>query len=94
MKPPIEPKHVSLAALIIAATSGIGSAELPVSHDHPAIPPGLRPGDSFQLLFVTSATTNRDSGGGEDHFDISHWNSFVDGAATASTVPDIQPTTP
>ncbi len=62
-----------------------------VEHDSPLIPPDLGPGDSFHLVFPTSGRTRRDSGDGEDNFPISHWNTFVNDQAAASTVSALQP---
>ena len=42
------------------------------------VPPGLEPGDSFRLLFVTSATMTAESS------DIADYNAFVQNAASAN----------
>jgi len=44
------------------------------------VPVGLAPGDSYQLAFVTSATTNATSS------DINSYNSFVQAAADAAGI--------
>ncbi len=77
-------------AVLVSFSSAV--AEFGVEYDNPLIPPDLGPGDSFQLVFATSNTTNRDSGDGEDSHPISHWNTFVNNAASSSTVSEIQPT--
>ena len=82
----------AFAALALAGTSATTLADYIVQYDNPLIPVGLRPGDSFHLVFATSNTTNRDSGGGADNFPISQWNTFVDNAAAASTITAIKPT--
>ena len=81
--------RVAVAVLVSCSSA---AAQFTVEHDNPLIPPGLEPGDSFHLVFATDERTNRDSGGGEDNYPISHWNNFVNTAATNSTVSEIQPT--
>ena len=95
MKTVSRPRFAPIACLALVATiaaTATAAAEHLVQYDNPLIPPGLGPGDSFHLVFATSNTTNRNSGGGEDNYPISHWNTFVSNAAAASTVPEIQPT--
>ena len=82
----------ALAGLALALVPALAPAQYTIAFDDPLIPVGLRPGDSFHLVFATSNTTNRNSGDGEDNFPISHWNTFVSNSAAASTVPEIQPT--
>jgi len=77
--------------LVLAAAYPAASAGHFVDYDNPLIPIGLRPGDSFHLVFATSGTTNRDAGDGADTFPISHWNTFVNNQAAASTITAIQP---
>lgn len=84
-------KIPSFTALALAVACSAACAEHFVQHDSPLIPPGLGPGDSFHLVFATQGRTNRDGGGGEDNFPISHWNAFVTKEAAASTVTALQP---
>ena len=49
-----------------------------VAADSPLVPTGLRPGDSFRLLFVTSTTTAATAA------DIAHYNAFVQARAAAN----------
>ena len=58
-----------------AAESTQASAGQTVAADWEHIPDGVGPGDSFRLLFVTSATTNASSA------DIADYNAFVQSAA-------------
>jgi alpha-galactosidase len=94
MKTPsvLRPGLASLAALFVGFTPTASLADLLVAYDNPLIPTGLRPGDSFHLVFATSNTTNRDSGGGADNHPISDWNTFVDNAAAATTITAFKPT--
>ena len=81
-------------ALAIAMSPTVSSADYIIAFDHPLVPESVEPGETFQLVFATSNRTNRNSGGEEDpkdDFPISHWNTFVNDAATASTVSGIQP---
>ncbi len=50
-----------------------------VSADSPLVPAGIGPGDSFRLLFVTSATTTATS------TDIADYNAFVQDRAATTT---------
>ena len=79
-------------AVMLLVPCAASMAQHVVQYDNPLIPPDLGPGDSFHLVFATDNRTNRDSGDGEDHYPISHWNTFVNDAAAASTVSEIQPT--
>ena len=75
---------------IILIAVGLVSAETAVPLDSPLVPTGLTSGDSFQLIFLTSAKTNRDSGDGSDNFTIDHWDDFVNGVADNSTLAEIK----
>jgi methionine-rich copper-binding protein CopC len=94
MKTPftLRPGLASLAALFVGFTPAASLADLLVAYDNPLIPTGLRPGESFHLVFATSNTTNRDAGGGADTYPISQWNTFVDNAAASTTIPEFQAT--
>ncbi|HSP42162.1 MAG TPA: hypothetical protein VLO11_04785, partial [Luteolibacter sp.] len=80
----------SLAALALCFTVS-SQAEFVVQYDNPLIPVGLRPGDSFHLVFVTGGTIQRDLldgvDDGSDNSTIADWDAHVNSVADASTLP-------
>lgn len=59
-------------------------------HTSALIPAGLGAGDSFQIAFVTSATTTRNDGTGSDTYTVGHWNTFVNTVADGSSNADVK----
>ncbi len=59
------------------APGGRGLVGVPIPADSSLIPAGVEPGDSFRLLFVTSATTTAESA------DIADYNAFARARAAA-----------
>ena len=80
-----------LAGQALAVLPALASADIVVPHDHPLIPVGLRPGDSFHLIFVTSTQVQRDlvdgTDDGSDNSTTAQWDAHVNALAAASTLP-------
>lgn len=54
-----------MAAIALGSLPCVALAGYIIPFDNALIPVGLRPGDSFHLVFATSNTTNRYLGGGD-----------------------------
>jgi len=77
------------AALILAGTAVTGSADYIISRDSPLIPAGLRPGDSFHLVFVTGNAYNRLSEPTTHPDNINYFNALVNTVADSSSIPGL-----
>jgi hypothetical protein len=71
------PKSIAVLALSV-----IAAFTLPATHvmADVLVPSGLAPGSQYQLIFVTSGTTNAESS------DINYYNNFVQNAANAAGI--------
>jgi len=72
------PTRLALVCRILALASGALAVGSPVQAGFILLPPGLQPGDPFQVAFVTSGTFSAELS------DISYYNSVVTNAATAA----------
>jgi hypothetical protein len=83
-------KLMAVAIVAMVAMMGAGQVQaIVVDPGNSLIPVGLGAGDSFQLAFVTSTRTNRDSGGGADNHGIGFWDGYVNTSASGSTLAGI-----
>ncbi|MGB1130344.1 MAG: Ig-like domain-containing protein, partial [Haloferula sp.] len=61
--------------------------------DHPLVPAGVGPGETFQLVFVTSTKVQADdvdgTDDGTDNTTVTHWNNHVNSVAGLSTLQGI-----